>query len=202
MSQIIEDLLRLARTSELECHRARCDITALAQEVTSALRTAHPGQHVGVTIAPEMLAAADSQLLRIVLENLIGNAWKFSAGSATPVIEIGEEASHEGRVFFVRDNGAGFDMAYADKLFQPFQRLHKLAEYPGSGIGLSIVARIIGRHGGRIWAEGTPGQGAVFRFTLQPHAGVSAVTVVPARRELILHSRCRSAGDQAGCPHI
>jgi light-regulated signal transduction histidine kinase (bacteriophytochrome) len=113
-----------------------------------------------------MQAVADSRLVRAALENLIGNAWKFTSKSAQPRIEVG--CLHEGKrtTFFVRDNGAGFDMAYADKLFGAFQRLHSTQEYQGTGIGLATVQRIVHRHGGRIWAEAKPGKGAVFFFTL------------------------------------
>ena len=115
-----------------------------------------------------LAANADPRLTKVVLENLLGNAWKFTANAARPTVQFGAESRGEGPVYFVRDNGAGFDMAYATKLFRPFQRLHGEAEFPGTGIGLATVRRIIDRHGGRVWAESAVGLGATVYFTIPP----------------------------------
>jgi light-regulated signal transduction histidine kinase (bacteriophytochrome) len=130
------------------------------------LRTAHPNHVVDVEIERGMTANGDPHLLKVVLDNLVGNAWKYSGKRAQARIEVGR-LTQNGRVaYFVRDNGAGFDMTYAHKLFGVFQRLHGTSEFPGTGIGLATVQRIIRRHGGQVWAEGTVGQGATFYFTL------------------------------------
>lgn len=166
MERLIEDLLRLARLSEQGMHLQECDLSAMVQEVADALRHARP-RPVRVAIEPGLHALADQRLLRIALENLLDNAWKFTAHVPQPEIAFGREEGENGQdVFCVRDNGAGFAMQYADKLFAPFQRLHSREEFEGTGIGLSIVHKVVTRHGGRIWADGAPGQGAVFRFTL------------------------------------
>ncbi len=123
---------------------------------------------MAVHIAENLKADADPRLLKVVMENLLGNSWKYTAQTAEPSIDFGAQKQDWESVFFVRDNGAGFDMAYADKLFLPFQRLHKTGEFSGTGIGLATVERIIHRHGGRIWAESTVGEGATFYFTLEP----------------------------------
>ncbi|MFC5498839.1 ATP-binding protein [Caenimonas terrae] len=170
MGQLIDDLLDLARISRDEMRRCEVDVGALAHEVADGLRQAHPELDLRVLIAPQLHALADPRLVRIVLENLMGNAAKFSARVALPTIEVGQEVDPDtgATVFFVRDNGVGFEMRDAQDLFAPFHRLHSASEFEGSGIGLSIVSRIVGRHGGRIRAESAPGQGAVFRFTLAP----------------------------------
>lgn len=166
MSRLIDDLLSLARASRQPMQTCECDLSELALSVVDNLRQADVGRKVDVSITPGLRVRADPGLMRILLENLIGNAWKFTAHTAQPCIVIGSER-HEGETaYFVRDNGAGFDMAHAAKLFTPFQRMHRLDEFEGSGIGLSIVQRIVGRHQGRIWAEATPGEGATLRFTL------------------------------------
>ena len=117
-------------------------------------------------MADGLTVSGDSRLLRILLDNLLGNAWKFTGRTAQPRIEFGAASGNGGPAFFVRDNGAGFEMAYADKLFGAFQRLHRSEEFPGTGIGLAIVHRIVSRHGGRVWAESIKGQGATFHFSL------------------------------------
>lgn len=168
MDQLIEDLLRLARISEHGVRRRRCDLGAMAREVAETLRQSHGSKpdEVDFSAADDLWASADPQLLRIALENLIGNAWKFSARAARPKIEFGRESGEGEQVFFVRDNGAGFQMEHASRIFAPFRRLHAQDEFPGTGIGLSIVNRVITGHGGRIWADSAPGRGAIFRFTL------------------------------------
>ncbi|CAG0997293.1 partial Phytochrome-like protein cph1, partial [Rhodocyclaceae bacterium] len=138
--------------------------STLVTDIADDLRKTEPGRTVEFVVAAECVADGDPLLLRVLLENLLGNAWKYSRDTALARIEFGFDA--EAGAYFVRDNGAGFDMAYADKLFKPFQRLHNPSEFEGSGIGLASAARAVRRHGGRIWAESSPGEGAVFRFTL------------------------------------
>jgi signal transduction histidine kinase len=162
MGQLINDLLSLSQVTRAELNRRPVDLSALAADIGAELRAADPARRASLAIQPGLACEADANLLRIALDNLMRNAWKFTAGRGDAAIEVGAE----GGIFFVRDNGAGFDMQYAGKLFQPFERLHGEEEFPGTGIGLAIVERIIARHGGRVWAEAAPGAGATFRFTL------------------------------------
>jgi light-regulated signal transduction histidine kinase (bacteriophytochrome) len=166
MGQLIEDLLKLSRVSRgsLECHKV--DLSALARQVANDLQQRDPARPLDVSVWDGLSADADPRLLRGALENLIGNAWKFTSKTAAPRIEVGAIRDGGQATFFVRDNGAGFDMAYASKLFGAFQRLHAANDYTGTGIGLATVQRIVHRHGGRIWAEAQVGKGAVFYFTL------------------------------------
>lgn len=166
MDELIDGLLALSRVTLAEMQREKVNLTALAQSVAEELRGSDPDRPVEVAIAQGLAGHGDSRLLRGVLQNLLGNAWKFTAHRPQARIEFGSEQADGDAAFFVRDNGDGFDMAYADKLFAPFQRLHRQREFPGTGIGLATVQRIVLRHGGRIWAEGRPGQGAAFYFTL------------------------------------
>jgi signal transduction histidine kinase len=166
MGQLIEDLLNLSRVSRQDFEPQPVDLSVITEEVVEALRMQEPDRQVDVSVWPGMDTEGDPRLLRVVLENLIGNAWKFTSKTESPRIEIGTLRDGEHTVFFVRDNGAGFDMAYADKLFGAFQRLHAAGEFPGTGIGLATVQRIINRHGGRIWVDAAPGEGARFYFTL------------------------------------
>lgn len=166
MGQLIDDLLGLSRVSRAELRRETVDLTSLAQDVAERLQQAHPGRDVKLSIAPDLRASGDPRLLRIVFENLLGNAWKFSSKRATARIEVGASPVGQEAAFFVRDNGAGFDMSYASKLFGAFQRLHKHSEFEGTGIGLATVQRVIRRHGGKVWAEGAIDAGAVIHFTL------------------------------------
>ena len=166
MAQLIDDVLYLSRVARAELRRQEVDLTGLAQAIVERLREGDPGRPVDVRIRPGLVAEGDGQLLRIALENLLSNAWKFTARQPQPRIELGVTHLPGEPAFFVRDNGAGFDMSYADRLFTPFQRLHLSSEFPGTGIGLATVQRIVYRHGGRIWAEGGVGQGATFHFTL------------------------------------
>ena len=168
MAQMIDDLLHLSRATRTQLHRERTDLSALAREVAAEVAAAEPARTVGWEIADGLVASGDPHLIRLVLQNLLGNAWKFTANVDHPVITVGIRPQSGIDVFEVRDNGAGFDMAYADKMFDPFQRLHSAAEFEGTGIGLAIVHRIVTRHGGRIVAEGAVGQGAAFRFSLTP----------------------------------
>jgi PAS domain S-box-containing protein len=166
MGQIIDDLLQLARLARGELRSEAVDMTALAGEVDAALRAAEPEREVEFEAAPGLRAVGDSRMLRLVLENLLGNAWKYTSRQPRARIEFGTANGAGEPVFFVRDDGAGFDMTYAGKLFGAFQRLHNASEFPGSGIGLATVARVVERHGGRAWGEGAPGRGATFYFTL------------------------------------
>ena len=170
MGEIIDDLLSLSRVGLAELRRDRIDLSSIAHDVFEELEKQHPGRKVELRIAERLPAEADSRLMRVAFDNLLGNAWKFTAKVPTGQIEIGSEQKQGGTVFFVRDNGAGFDMSYAENIFRPFQRLHNESEFPGTGIGLATVHRIIERHGGRIWAEGVVDQGATFYFTI-PSAG-------------------------------
>lgn len=166
MGNLIDDMLELARVSRKELKRVDVDLAALAGEIAAALGELAPQRRAEWRIAPGLAAKADPVLVRALLDNLLGNAWKFTAERDTALIEVGLARFGAEDVFFVRDNGAGFEMAYAGKLFQPFQRLHDAKRFEGTGIGLAIVHRIVRRHGGRVWAEGAPGEGATFYFTL------------------------------------
>jgi signal transduction histidine kinase len=167
MGELIDDLLALARISRSDLTRQAIDLSGLGRQVAAELAARPPGRDVDVAIEDGLAVHADARLIRVVLENLIGNAWKFTARQDQPRIEVGRGP---GRAFVVRDNGAGFDMRYAGRLFGPFQRLHSSDEFEGTGIGLATVQRIVNRHGGRVWAEGEPGRGAAFYFTLEPDA--------------------------------
>jgi PAS domain S-box-containing protein len=166
MAVLIDDLLALSRVTRSELVRERLDLTALAYGSISRLQRLEPDRVVELVIEPGLWVEGDPRLLAIALDNLFGNAWKFTAKVAAPRIELGSEPAANGRSYFVRDNGAGFDPQYAHKLFGVFQRLHTESEFPGTGIGLATVARIIHRHRGRVWADGSPGAGATFHFTL------------------------------------
>jgi PAS domain S-box-containing protein len=164
MAELIDDLLALSQVTRSDFERDRVDVGAMARAIVAQLRAAAPERDVAVDISDGLVADADPRLLRIALENLIGNAWKFSAKKPSAHIALGAE----GGAFYVRDDGAGFDVAYASKLFGVFQRLHAVSEFDGTGIGLATVQRIVQRHGGRIWAEGEVDAGATFFFTLKP----------------------------------
>jgi signal transduction histidine kinase len=163
MGELIDALLALSRLTRAEVTRKPVNLTKLANDVIAQLAASEPARKVEVVVQEGLAADGDPQLLRAVLENLIGNAWKFVSKRANAKIELGQR---DDRAFFVRDNGAGFDIAYAAKLFLPFQRLHAASEYAGTGIGLATVQRIIRRHGGKIWAEAAVNEGATFYFTL------------------------------------
>lgn len=167
MGELINALLSLAQVSRTSLRWDSVNLSALAQEVLNGYREREPGRPVQWQLAPDLQVQGDARLLRQVLDNLLGNAWKFSAGQPQTQISFGRETGSEGQdVYVVRDNGAGFDMAYSEKLFGAFQRLHTVAEFEGTGIGLATVHRIVTRHGGQVWAESAPGQGARFYFTL------------------------------------
>jgi PAS domain S-box-containing protein len=167
MDSLIDDMLGLFRVSASPAGRARVDLGHMAQDIIGRLIKTEPRRVVDCRIARPLETEGDPGLLHAALENLLGNAWKYTSKRETALIEFGAGRDETGRtVYFVRDNGAGFDMKYADRLFAPFQRLHRADDFPGSGVGLATVQKIIRRHGGRIWAESTPGQGATFFFTL------------------------------------
>jgi signal transduction histidine kinase len=173
MAELIDDLLELSHVGRQELTRAPVDLADLARDVVAALRRSAPEREVEVAIGPELTVQADQRLIRIVLENLLGNAWKFTAKRDAAEIMLDCAVMGSERTFFVRDNGAGFDERYAHKLFVPFQRLHAQSDFSGTGIGLATVYRIVDRHGGRVWAESVLGAGATFYFTL-PAAGALA----------------------------
>ena len=166
MGLLIDDMLALSRVTRVEMRHETVDLSALAAIVLTELQKSEPDRKVNLLIEPGLTGVGDERLLRMALVNLLGNAWKFTSLTPQPQIEFG--ATHAGSTteFFVRDNGTGFDMAYADKLFGAFQRLHNAAEFPGTGVGLAIVKRIIHRHGGQVRGVGVPDQGATFYFTL------------------------------------
>jgi signal transduction histidine kinase len=164
MGALIDDLLQFSRLGREALRRTEVDLCALAQSVADELREPYPETRVSVAALP--VVSGDAAMLRQVFANLIGNALKYSAGREDARVEVGVEVHGDGQAIFIRDNGAGFDMRHAGKLFGVFQRLHKESEFPGTGVGLAIVKRVIERHGGRVWAESAPGAGACFRFTL------------------------------------
>jgi signal transduction histidine kinase len=166
MGELIDGMLELGRAVRGDMRRIPIDLTALAGEVAAEVRDANPSRSVDLVIAAGLRTVGDPVLLRAVLTNLLGNAWKFTSHKPHARVEVGRQDAGVGEPFFVRDNGAGFDMRYAQKLFGVFQRLHGEEEFPGTGVGLATVERIISRHGGRIWAEAKPGEGATFFFTL------------------------------------
>jgi len=166
MTRLIDALLDLSKLTGGEMLKQTVDLSALAEDIGSELRRAHPHYAADLSVVPAMFVNGDRQLLRIALENLIGNALKFTSGRSGARVELGVMEENGLATYYVRDNGAGFDMAYAHRLFAPFQRLHSSEDFPGTGIGLATVQRIIHRHGGRIRAEGAIGKGATFYFTL------------------------------------
>lgn len=164
MGQLIDDLLHLSRCSRADLHREQVDLAALARQIISGFRQSQPERQIEFVVPDTLPAQGDSRLLAVLLENLLGNAWKYSRRRPDAHVEFGYDPQLS--AYYIRDNGAGFDMAYAGKLFQVFQRLHTAAEFEGTGIGLAIVQRIVERHGGRVWAEGKVNEGATFHFTL------------------------------------
>ncbi len=166
MAKLIDALLSLSRLTRSEMRPEHVDLSALASEVGRELAAANPEHHVELVVEPELECELDHGLARVLVENLLANAWKFAKHVPSPRVEVGKIDDAGARAFFVRDNGAGFDMAFADKLFSPFQRLHSATDFPGTGIGLATVQRIVHRHGGRVWAEGQVGAGATFHFSI------------------------------------
>ena len=166
MAQLIDDVLYLSRVTRSDLRDQDVDLSEVAELVVSRLQEGQPNRRMEVKIRPGVVVTGDGQLLKIALENLLQNAWKFTGNQAEPRIEFGVTQTSGEPTYFIRDNGAGFEMTYAARLFGPFQRLHSQQEFPGNGIGLATVQRIIHRHGGKVWAEGLVGQGATFYFTL------------------------------------
>ena len=180
MGQLIENLLSLSRVNRHELCRATVNLTRVAQQILDELRQTSPDRQVECQVAADLLVQGDPNLLRIALDNLLRNAWKFTQNRPVAQIQVGVTERDGEPVYFVRDNGAGFDMTHADKLFNPFQRLHSATEFEGTGIGLAIVHRIIRRHGGCIWAEGKVNAGATFQFTLPGRTGSTGAPVATA----------------------
>lgn len=179
MSKLIDGVLALTRVQSAPLVSGRCDLSALARSVSEQFQAQFPERTVRFTFQEGLVDQGDPQLLRSVLETLLDNAWKFTRERAVAEIEFGATQEQGGRTYFVKDNGAGFEMAYQHKLFGVFQRLHAQAEFEGNGIGLAVAQRIIRRHGGRIWGEGQPGQGACFFFTLNERPLPSATVSSP-----------------------
>ncbi len=166
MDRLTEDLLRLSRITRSQLKREPVDLGLLARQVVHELRQSDPHRDVVFAISDSLRTHADPGLMRVALTNLLGNAWKYTGRRQQALISFGQEERDGQNVFCVHDNGAGFDMSYASKLFAPFQRLHSAREFPGSGVGLACVARVIHKHGGRIWADARTGEGAAFFFTI------------------------------------
>ncbi len=171
MAELIDCILALSRVNRTALVTSQCDLSAMARAIAEQLQLLHPERNVRFTLQEGLVVQGDPQLLRSVLENLLGNAWKFTRERPVAEIEFGATEAQGVRQYFVKDNGAGFDMAYRDKLFGVFQRLHAQSEFEGNGVGLATVQRIIRRHGGRVWGEGQPGRGACFTFTLNETRG-------------------------------
>jgi light-regulated signal transduction histidine kinase (bacteriophytochrome) len=170
MGQLIDDMLHLARISHGELSPAPTDLGALARQIVAELREQQPDRNPDVRIAEGLVADVDPDFMRIALANLLSNAFKFTGNQTDPRIDFASETRDGEVVYYIRDNGAGFDMAHADQVFRPFERLHSQDDFPGTGIGLATVQRVIGRHGGRIWADAAIGRGATFFFTLRSEA--------------------------------
>ncbi len=166
MGSLIEDMLKLSRITHAEFHHESIDLSKIVQSIADTLRQSNPDKDVRINIQKDIVVHGDRNFMEIAMTNLLENAWKFTGKQNNPLIEFGMTLTEQGKIFFVRDNGVGFDMAYVNKLFGAFQRLHGQNEFPGTGIGLATVKRIITRHGGQIWAEGEAGKGATFFFTL------------------------------------
>ena len=163
---VIDDLLNLSRLTRTALQPKFINLSKMTEEIVQGLQENQPGRAATFSIIPDLMVEADPHLMHIVLENLLSNAWKFTSKREQTVIEFGQKAHVKERTFYLRDNGVGFNMEYADKLFGVFQRLHSVSEFPGTGVGLATVQRIISIHGGQIWAESVEGQGTTFYFTL------------------------------------
>ncbi len=169
--QILDALLTLSQTTQAPLDRKPVDLASLASDIVMELRESNSNRSVRFQSPEKLPALCDPGLVRVALENLLSNAWKFTEKCVSPVVEFGLSESNGEKAFYVKDNGAGFDSERADKLFQPFQRFHSSSEFPGTGIGLATVQRIVAKHGGTIWAQASPGAGAAFYFTLGVHSG-------------------------------
>jgi signal transduction histidine kinase len=175
MGHLIDDLLNLSRLTRGDIHPQNLDLTTMARAIVDDLQRIEPDRNVECILPEKLTAWGDERLMLAVLENLLGNAWKFTGRRKHARIELGTVSAPEGEtVLFVRDNGAGFSMDHVDKLFHAFQRLHSVQEFPGNGIGLATVQRIIRRHGGKVWAEGAVEKGATFYFTLPANSSSRA----------------------------
>lgn len=166
MSQLINDLLAFARSGTVAVEREPLDLSVIAREIMDMVLARDPSRHVNIIIEPNITAKADPKMIRVVFDNLFGNAFKYSEKTSYPTIRFGKKILYGQTLFYVEDNGAGFDMSKAEKLFQPFQRFHSANDFKGTGVGLSTVKKIIEKHGGQIWAESEPGVGTTFFFTL------------------------------------
>jgi len=166
MGSLIDDMLKLSRLTRSEFHHESVDLSTIVREISEKLQQDNPDKTVDVIIREGVIVNGDPSLLKIVLENLVNNAWKFTSKEAQPQVEFGTTVKEDKTACFIRDNGVGFDMAYVNKLFGAFQRLHTSLEFPGTGIGLATVRRVINRHGGQVWVEAEVGKGATFYFTL------------------------------------
>jgi light-regulated signal transduction histidine kinase (bacteriophytochrome) len=171
MGTLIDDMLQLSRLTRTQMLVEKVNLTEIAWSIIHEMQESEPERVVTIKIAAGLEDRADPKLMRIALENLLGNAWKFTGKRAEAIIELGATIADSRTTYFVRDNGAGFDMAYVNKLFTPFQRLHSMEEYPGTGIGLGTVHRIMHRHGGKVWAEGQVDKGATFYFSFTSEQG-------------------------------
>jgi light-regulated signal transduction histidine kinase (bacteriophytochrome) len=172
MGVLIDDLLNLARVTRAEMHRETIDLTKMAIDIARELQAAEPERKILIKVDKGFAANGDNRLVRVVLQNLLGNAWKFTSKRPNAKIEFGAIGSNGSKAYYVRDNGARFDQTYAARLFGAFQRLHSMEEFPGTGIGLATVQRIVHRHGGKVWAEGAVNQGATVYFTLESEQAV------------------------------
>jgi len=166
MGKLIDDLLNLSRVTRFDLHQSNVDLSSIVHRIAHEVKATHPDRKAEFKIKEGVVVSGDPTLLTVLLENLIGNAWKFSEPQSESIVEFGSGKNKQGSYFFVKDNGVGFDMAYSSKLFGAFERLHSPSEFPGSGIGLATAKRVVARHGGRIWAESEVGGGATFYFTL------------------------------------
>ena len=173
MAELIDDILELSRINRVDIQHRDINLSAMAEECLQSLQAANPERKVELQVQPDMHAIGDPRLLRIVLQNLLSNAWKFTSEREQPKIQVGAAKDYDQLVFFVKDNGVGFDVKYSDKVFGIFQRLHKPEEFEGTGIGLASVQRAINRHGGKVWVNAKSEKGATFYFTLPESESVT-----------------------------